>query len=120
MRRGFLCRMAFFMERVMTGEYIAIELQKEAANFVDMMSDDVWCYKVCRSQGFVKDCEKGDRFAAWWNLRRYEENPHSLVFLYEKRQELLGKGAGDLQDAFMFTAWCMEEYFAVIDGLGCV
>ena len=95
-------------------DYIAFEIEKEACDFIEFMTDDVNLFRLCTKQGFIKNCEKGDKFAAWWSFKRYEKFPHSLVLLYEKRNELLEKGMGDLQDAFMFMAWCMTEYFDVI------
>lgn len=95
-------------------DYIAFEIEKEACDFIEFMTDDVNLFRLCTKQGFIKNCEKGDKFAAWWSFKRYEKFPHSLVFLYEKRNELLEKGMGDLQDAFMYMAWCMTEYFDVI------
>ena len=120
MRCGFPCRVAFFMGGdFMVYDYVPAELEEDASGFVRSMDGDVEAFLMCRRRGFITDGGAGDRFAGWWVARRYGDFPHSLVFLYEKRSELLAAGTGELQDAFMFLSWCMDEYTAVVDGLGC-
>ena len=42
-------------------DYIAFEIEKEACDFIEFMTDDVNLFKLCTKQGFIKNCEKGDK-----------------------------------------------------------
>ena len=94
-----------------------VELEKSASLFIKTLSDDVSLYKLCKAQGFMTGSAEADAFVAWWNMRRYEEQPKALIFLYEKHSELVAVEMGEMQDAFMFLSWQMYEYYEVLKEL---
>lgn len=71
----------------MTDDYIPAEIEKEALDFVKQAEEDVHDYSLLKQMGLIKKPDiSADKFVAWWNLHRYNETPHTLIFLYENYQ----------------------------------
>lgn len=69
--------------------YIPPDIEREAAEFVKNMDDDVKIYRMIRENPSLKPCLEADKFAAYWWLMRYNDFPHALVTLYENNGEII-------------------------------
>ena len=64
-------------------EYIPVELWRESKNFIQDITDDVDIYKKIKNFDSVKKSDEADKFAAWWDFKRYVDYPHALFLIYE-------------------------------------
>lgn len=94
--------------------YVASDIVESARDFIEAMDSDVRIFFICRQNNYIPPDREADEFAAWWDLRRYEEHPRSLIFLYERHSYFLEQGIGDMQDAFMCLAGWMHEYYNLL------
>ena len=60
-----------------------IELWHESKNFLQVITDDVEIYKKIRNFDSVKKSNEADKFVAWWDLKRYTDQHHSLILIQE-------------------------------------
>ncbi len=98
-------------------DYISIEFYCEAKAFVKEIDEDVELYKKIRMINAVKPNEKADNFTAYWTLERYENFPHSLIFLYEKKNEIVESiemNCGGIADSFEALQLRLVKYYDVL------
>ena len=88
-----------------------VEDQKNACDFIKDMDFYLENYHSAMEKGLVYDCDvkMADKFYTWWKEGKYTDNPHVLIFLYEKWKQCLEKEQGELQDVFnVITEWLCE------------
>ena len=81
-------------------DYIPVELWREAKQFIADISDDVKIFRqFCVFEKNIED--EASKFAAWWNLERYTQKPHSLILIYESLDKIYDEvGQYDVLDGF--------------------
>ncbi len=81
-------------------DYIPIELCHEAKNFIEEITSDVDIFNQFRSINQNLN-EEALKFATWWDFKKYLENRHSLILLYENITAIYEKiGSYDVMDGF--------------------
>ena len=98
-------------------DYEAIEYYREAKAFVKEIDEDVELYKKIRMINAVKPNQKADNFTAYWTLEKYEDFPHSLIFLYEKKNEIVESivmNCGGIADSFEALQLRLVKYYDVL------
>ena len=81
-------------------DYIPVELWHEAKQFISDISDDVNIFRqFCVFEKNIED--EAAKFAAWWDLERYTQKPHSLILIYENLKNIWDEvGQYDILDGF--------------------
>lgn len=98
-------------------DYIPIEFYREAKAFIKEIDEDVELYKKIRMINAVKPNLKADNFTAYWTLERYENFPHALIFLYEKKNDIVESielNCSGIADSFEALQLRLIKYYDVL------